>query len=389
MTEKDKENGDKIIKIILVGDAGVGKTSIINRFHYNTFNINSPPTIVMNYVEKRIKIKDNNTILYIWDTAGQEQYKSINKLFIKDSKIVIFVYDITSRKSFNNLEYWYNFIEDELGQYPSFALLGNKMDLYEVEEVKEEEGRELADSWGAYFSLVSAKNEGDLVGINYAFEAIVKLYLGRRDNNTRSKTIVLTEYNSDQKEERINNCCGNAKIRNKIKEKYINIIFLGEKGVGKTSLIQGLLGQKTNEKYHHTNNIMKYKYICSIDNYQKINVKIIDTNGDPINKNNDLKLLAKYSKIFFLIIDINNKDTFNKLEDWVNDIKKYSAGKNIFINILGNKIKKTQEDNNYITNEEGEKVAKNLGCYYESISNDKINLLKRYININVEKYLKC
>ena len=134
---------------------------------------------------------------------------------------------------------------------------------------------------------------------------------------------------------------------------------------------------------------MEYKYICSIDNYQKINVKIIDTNGDPINKNNDLKLLAKYCKIFFLIIDINNKDTFNKLEDWVNDIKKYSEGKNIFINILGNKIKKTQEDNNYITNEEGEKVAKNLGCYYETISIEKINLLKGYININVEKYLKC
>ena len=69
----------------------------------------------MNFVEKKIYINDKYYDINIWDTAGQEIYRSCNKLFIKNSNIVIFVYDITNKKTFVELDYWYKIIEDELG----------------------------------------------------------------------------------------------------------------------------------------------------------------------------------------------------------------------------------------------------------------------------------
>ena len=91
------------IKIILIGNSGVGKTAIINRYYNNSFDINMESTISMNFVGKKININGKYYDLNIWDTAGQEAYRSCNKLFIKNSNIVIFVYDITNKKTFIDL----------------------------------------------------------------------------------------------------------------------------------------------------------------------------------------------------------------------------------------------------------------------------------------------
>ena len=138
MSNKKKPEEKTILKVILVGNAGVGKTAIINRFYKNSFTENMLPTIAMNYIEKKIIIEGQKIYLSIWDTVGQEEYKSCNKLFIKNSNIVILVYDITRKISFNDLDYWHETIENELGENPYLALAGNKVDLIEEEEVNKE-----------------------------------------------------------------------------------------------------------------------------------------------------------------------------------------------------------------------------------------------------------
>ena len=155
-----KENFNRI-KIILLGDTGVGKSSIIRRYHEDTFEGDTISTFNANYIEKELIIKKKRVILEIWDTAGQEKFNSMTKLFVKNSKIIILVYNVTSLKSFEALNYWYDFIEKELGENIILGLAGNKTDLifeegYE-EEVSSEKGKEFARKINASFALISAK----------------------------------------------------------------------------------------------------------------------------------------------------------------------------------------------------------------------------------------
>ena len=107
-------NNLKIFKICLVGESGVGKTCIINRFVKNEFDIDENATLAASYVQKNVKLDDDKIIrFHIWDTAGQEKYRSIAKIFYKDAKAAILVYDITNQKSFDEIKnYWYEQIKN-------------------------------------------------------------------------------------------------------------------------------------------------------------------------------------------------------------------------------------------------------------------------------------
>ena len=119
MKEKDEneenENIYKIFKVCLVGQSGVGKTCIIERFVNNEFREDEPPSISASYSEKLIKFDEYEEKIIkfnIWDTAGQEKYRSIGKIFYKDANAAILVYDITNQKSFDEIKnYWYEEIK--------------------------------------------------------------------------------------------------------------------------------------------------------------------------------------------------------------------------------------------------------------------------------------
>ena len=145
------------LKFILVGKSGAGKTNIINNIINEKFNPANVSTTSCTYVENEIKCDNKNYKLEIWDTAGQEKFKSITKIFIAKSKIVLFVYDITSRKSFEEIDFWVNSVKELLGEKPVYGLIGNKNDLYLKEEVKVEEGEKKAEEIKAIFRLTSAK----------------------------------------------------------------------------------------------------------------------------------------------------------------------------------------------------------------------------------------
>ena len=170
----DEDNIDSV-KITLLGSAGVGKTCIISRYTYDSFDQNSVSTDNVNYSQKILIINGKTIKLDIWDTAGQERYRALGKHFYRDSYIVCLIYDITRLDSFEDLKnIWYEDLKTFGEKYTVLAVVGNKSDCYEQEKVNEEKAREFAKEIGAIFRLTSAK---DGVGINELFDDLIKLYL--------------------------------------------------------------------------------------------------------------------------------------------------------------------------------------------------------------------
>ena len=161
MYNEEKEEEDEIVEIkaILLGESGVGKTNLANAAVDLRFDQNSKSTVNALYVQKKMNILGKDYELRLWDTAGQEQYRALTKLFYKDSKVVIFVYDITNKKSFTDLKYWINEIKETLGDEPILGIVGNKYDLNEFQQVDENIAKKFAEKNGMKFKLVSTKNE--------------------------------------------------------------------------------------------------------------------------------------------------------------------------------------------------------------------------------------
>ena len=167
-------NLDNEIKVILVGESGTGKTSLINATMGLKFQEHLDTTSTNNFSSKTIKINNAEYTLNLWDTIGQEKFLSLTKIFIKDSRIVLLVYDITNVKSFKELDYWYKVIHDILGDEPIVGVCGNKQDLITKEKVKEEDAKAYAENKNLAFRLTSAKNP---LSFNKFLEELVKKYL--------------------------------------------------------------------------------------------------------------------------------------------------------------------------------------------------------------------
>lgn len=147
----------EVIKVVLVGEAGVRKTCIIQRFCENKFTPNTISTNGAANAAQILKVDDYIFNLDIWDTAGQEIYRSLNRIFYKNSRIAILVYDITNEKSFEEVkEYWYEQVIKANGNNIIIGIVGNKCDLYNKEKVEESTAKEWAESHGCIFQLTSA-----------------------------------------------------------------------------------------------------------------------------------------------------------------------------------------------------------------------------------------
>jgi len=200
---------EESIKVILLGNSGVGKTQIINRFNNKKFMDNDLCTYTSSFITRAIEVNGQKKNLDVWDTAGQEKFRSLGKLFVKNAQIIILVYDTTSKKSFEDLNFWNDFIQKELGQKITLGLAGNKTDLFTKEEVTKDEGKEYAKKWGAVFSLLSAKE--DKPGIDLFFTEMVKKYLenetGGSNNEEKNKQLKINNDNNNNK----TSCCGGSK----------------------------------------------------------------------------------------------------------------------------------------------------------------------------------
>jgi Ras-related protein Rab-6A len=142
---------------VFLGDQGVGKTCIINRFVYDSFDKNYQATIGIDFLSKTMYLEDRTVRLQLWDTAGQERFRSLIPSYIRDSSIAVVVYDTTSRTSFLNSSKWIDDIRSERGDDVIIMLVGNKTDLGDRRQVSVEEGEVKASEEKILFIETSAK----------------------------------------------------------------------------------------------------------------------------------------------------------------------------------------------------------------------------------------
>ena len=194
-------------KVILVGDSGVGKTSIINRY-LNKYTDNQKATIGASYASKTETI-DNHTIIFdIWDTAGQERFRSVNTIFYKEAYVCLMVYDITKPESFQNIkEYWHKTVKDNASGNIIFGVAGNKIDLYEEEKVDQNQVLKYCESIDAIFKTTSAKQN---TSIDDIFQELGKKFIKSdlfksmsSKNNDDNKKLNLNEGDNKKKK----GCC--------------------------------------------------------------------------------------------------------------------------------------------------------------------------------------
>jgi small GTP-binding protein len=164
------------VKVVLLGESGVGKSSIIKQYVTHTFDPDIDSSISSKYISKETEITDikKKIKFNLWDTAGQEKYRSLAKIFYKDARIIILVYSIENLKSYESLkDYWYQEVKTNGLSNVIYAVVGNKNDLYNNAQVKEKDAMEWADSIGAIFQLTSAKSNS---GIDLLFSNLAKKF---------------------------------------------------------------------------------------------------------------------------------------------------------------------------------------------------------------------
>ena len=190
MSEEKKDVlSDIKIKLLIIGDSNVGKTSILLNFTDNYFPETHLATIGVEYKVKEISTNKYNIILQIWDTAGQERFRSITKSFFRNTNGILFIYDITSRKSFQSVKDWIKDSEmHESGIYK--ILVGNKIDLEDKREVQTKELIEFGLKKGIDVIEASAKNR---VNIDEAFQKIVDIILSNKSDKD-----IIEEYGTKQ-----------------------------------------------------------------------------------------------------------------------------------------------------------------------------------------------
>ena len=173
MSDEEEEVGNKVV---LLGEAEEKKTSIISRYIKQKFDPEYITSLTSQFLRKIVEFPDNKKItLDVFDTSGQEKYRSVAKFYYRNSRAVILVYDITSTKSFKEMkEYWYEQIKEVDIENFIIAIVANKNDLYEEREVQDEEGEKFAQQIGGFFVSTSAKNDS---GVNDLFDNIAKKIL--------------------------------------------------------------------------------------------------------------------------------------------------------------------------------------------------------------------
>ena len=197
------------LKIVVIGDSGVGKTNLIRRFISNTFTENSKATVGVEFTSKSYKINEYIFKIELWDTAGQERYKSITAVYYKGAKGALVVYDTTSKSSFDNIDKWMEEIKEKTDKDIKLMLIGNKIDLKEYREVPNVNGINKAKDYGVPIMETSAL---DATNVNKAFSDLLREIYKDMKNKIKKGESSISE-NSDgtqldtNNEKKKSGCC--------------------------------------------------------------------------------------------------------------------------------------------------------------------------------------
>lgn len=200
---------DYVIKIVIIGDSSVGKTNILSRYHKDEFNIETRPTLGVAFATKLIINNNKKIRMQIWDTAGQEKYKSITNSYYINAKGAIVVYDLCKRETFLNLDKWVNDVRSLAGNDVSIIIAGNKCDKLTEREVSYDEGFKKSIKLKTQYIETSALEN---FNISNTFEDVVNAVYNNyiihleddindydSENGDKSKSIIIDKINTNNK----------------------------------------------------------------------------------------------------------------------------------------------------------------------------------------------
>ena len=182
----------EVVKIVLLGDSGVGKTSIINHFMTGKNSESLKPTVGAAFVTKNIVVDGHSLELRVWDTAGQEVYRGLAPMYYRSAQIAIIVFDVTSNSSYESVDYWVQELKKNLKGTPVIMVCGNKADLYEDRSIHDTTAKEFSAANGALYCETSAISG---TGINQLFEVALSNML--KENRQAIATSNGVDLNAD------------------------------------------------------------------------------------------------------------------------------------------------------------------------------------------------
>ena len=184
---------DMLFKVLLVGNSGVGKSSLFLRFVDEIWEDSFVPTIGVDFKIKTLLIEEKKIKLQIWDTAGEERFRTIISSYYKGAHGILLVYDITLKESFESLNDWLNEIKKNTSKNIVKVLIGNKIDLNDKRVISFDEAKEFADNNSMKYIETSAKTS---TNVDQAFGLIgvelMKSFKGNEEKNTNKKNVVLS-----------------------------------------------------------------------------------------------------------------------------------------------------------------------------------------------------
>ena len=205
MSNKNNKNTSEyqyIFKLILIGNSGVGKSSIIQRYMKHTFEESYKCTIGVDFLMKTIEIKDKTVKLQLWDTAGQEKYKSMVSSYYSGANVALVVFDLTNHSSFDALPLWIENYYKNGPEQKNIILIGNKKDMIEERQVTQEEAELFSETNNMIYFETSAK-EGDNIEyvFNYTAEKLVDFYAGQTEISPKKQVDMTNQLQSQNFQE--------------------------------------------------------------------------------------------------------------------------------------------------------------------------------------------
>mmetsp|Transcript_40593 Transcript_40593/g.72169 ORF Transcript_40593/g.72169 Transcript_40593/m.72169 type:complete len:207 (+) Transcript_40593:108-728(+) len=176
---------DMQIKLLMIGDSGVGKTCLLLRYANAAFSQTFITTIGIDFKIKNISLDGKRIKLQIWDTAGQERFRTITTSYFRGAQGILLVYDVTDRNSFNSIRNWVSQIQQHADVHVNKILIGNKCDMKDERVVTTEEGQKLAAEYGIQFFETSAKND---IQVEESFVTVAREVKERLINDVDRKT---------------------------------------------------------------------------------------------------------------------------------------------------------------------------------------------------------
>ena len=216
---QNSEKIEEVIKLIIIGSVSVGKTSLLIRYATGNFQNILKSTSTPSYIPKTKMVNNKLYEIRLWDTAGQEKYRSLTKIFIKDAKIALLVYAIDDENSFKDLDMWLNIVKEVNNEKIILGIAANKADLYDKAKVTDEQGKQYAKKIGASWSSTSSLQDDN--GIDGLVDELLEKYLkikGNNGNTNENKGITLSSKNMEENEKG-GGCCGSKKEKKKNKNK--------------------------------------------------------------------------------------------------------------------------------------------------------------------------